>query len=91
MVEVSAGLWQRLRKSFFMERFIYVIIVIIKVALIIWISFTVYRWYQRLTENGKGSGAAAEATMGRETGPVHTGRIEDAEFEEMDGGPDRNR
>lgn len=64
---------------------------LLKIILIIWIASTVYRWYKRVTAGRERQNPAAEPMKPENPGTVHSGRIEDAEFEEMDNGPDQSR
>lgn len=63
----------------------------VKVVLMLWIASTVYRWYRRITAERRETGATPDPAARSGAGPMHAGHIEDADFEEIDGGPDRNR
>ncbi len=54
---------------------------LIKVILIAWIAIVVVRWYRRLDAGKRNSGADTPQPAPRID---HAGRIEDAEFEDMD-------
>ncbi len=63
-------------------------IYILRFLLLFWIISILFRWFRRLGSSGKDSGTVI-GNRKKANAPVdinHTGRIDDAEFEEIDRG-----
>jgi hypothetical protein len=63
----------------------------IKIALFLWIASTVYRWYKKSVLNRAERRQAAEYHSASNPRVPPSGRIEDADFEEMDGDTGKSR
>ena len=63
----------------------------IKVVLILWIAATVYRWYKKSIANRAERKRTAEQYSPSNPRVPHSGRIVDADFEEMDGDTGKGR
>ncbi len=66
------------------------IIGFIKIILILWIASTAYHWYKQVTA-GKTRPHPPVDSAPQNPGTIHSGRIVDAEFEEMDSETTRDR
>lgn len=64
---------------------------LIKIALFLWIAATVYGWYKRSVASRAERRRAAEHHSASNPRVPHSGRIVDAEFEDMDGDTGKGR